>query len=336
MKRTIEEIIAYDSESALLDFKEKQYVLGADGSRNEFLKDLSAFANHPSDDDKIIAIGIKEEGGIASAFIGVSELVDEAAFQQIVESNVEPKVNFELIRFVHKGVQLAYFRIFNNDLRPYLFKRDLPTSSGKKEYRTGDGFIKHGSATRKLNREDLEAIYKKRYSSKDRKGDLQLEAFIADVNDDELSQYNLYALEMSIQNTSTRSIDFEVDLKVFTNEEVRIVTDRDLKIEMQENENERRQQAGLDVPIHLHIMPPISFDLNTEYLEGCLIASRTKRIGERASVSIPQHAKEEFIFQRALIILADRGATIKGEVTIRSDDFPDGPLVWPFTLTFDK
>lgn len=163
---TIEDLIRYGSESPQLDFKRDQYPLGADAVKNEILKDLSAFANYPSDQDKYIIIGVVDEAGIASAFCDIATLTDEAKYQQFVHANIEPPINFEYKRHVHGNHQLAYFRIFNNTKRPYLFKNEIKTN-GKVEFRIGDGYIKQGSSTRKMNREDLERIYANRHAQQD-------------------------------------------------------------------------------------------------------------------------------------------------------------------------
>ena len=57
----IVEIIEYENESHRVDFKKIEYPLGKDAKKNEILKDFSAFANHLSDDDKFIIIGIKRD-----------------------------------------------------------------------------------------------------------------------------------------------------------------------------------------------------------------------------------------------------------------------------------
>jgi predicted HTH transcriptional regulator len=52
------EIIKYHSESVYVDFKSQEYPLGKNGKKNEILKDISAMANHPSNEPKYIVIGI--------------------------------------------------------------------------------------------------------------------------------------------------------------------------------------------------------------------------------------------------------------------------------------
>lgn len=61
MSDKIKELIEYHSESHLLDFKREQYLLGKNPKKYELLKDISAMANHPSNDDKYIIIGVVEK-----------------------------------------------------------------------------------------------------------------------------------------------------------------------------------------------------------------------------------------------------------------------------------
>jgi len=137
MKKSLDEILAYESESHSIDFKKEQYPVKKDAKKHEFLKDISAMANHPSDEDKYIIIGVKEGNGVASEFYEVTNLIDEAKYRQYLNTNIEPKINFEYKSFMHKGFRLAYFRIFENMDRPYLFKKVVRNSidQGKIEFR---------------------------------------------------------------------------------------------------------------------------------------------------------------------------------------------------------
>lgn len=61
------------------------------------------------------------------------ENIDEAKYQEYVNSNIEPKINFEYLPLKYKNHQLAYFRIFGNHDRPYLMKKEIRNSSKKGE-----------------------------------------------------------------------------------------------------------------------------------------------------------------------------------------------------------
>jgi|AntRauTorcE11898_2_1112593.scaffolds.fasta_scaffold01099_2 predicted HTH transcriptional regulator len=99
MNQDIEQIIKYNSEGPTLDYKKEEYPLGKHAKRNEILKDISALANHHSDTDKYIIIGVKEENGVAKDFYEIERLTDEAAYQKFVNENIEPKINFNYKSF---------------------------------------------------------------------------------------------------------------------------------------------------------------------------------------------------------------------------------------------
>lgn len=327
----------YDSESPVLDFKSDQFAIGAEPTKNEILKDLSAFANHPAEEDKFIIVGVVEDNGLASGFKSIVNLVDEAKYQQFVHSNIEPPINFEYRQINFQSYQLAYFRIFNNHQRPYLFKKDvINPATSKPEYRVGDGLIRHGTSTRKLTRDDMESIYKKRYTQADRKSDLRVSVSIMPSDDDEVSSYDLDCVDVSIENVSTRSINLDVEMKVFTSEDnIQIIPEHDFKKELRESINEKRRTDGIELIPH-YLMPSISLSVFTQRFDGYLVASLNRRLGEDTPVMISQSDRREFVFEKSLLVLATQTGEVKGEVTIRSDDFSEGPLILPFSIAYSK
>ena len=76
MSDKVLEILEYGSEGYLVDFKQEQYLLGENHKKHEFLKDISAFANHPKDEDKFIIFGVVEKNGMADSFINISNITD--------------------------------------------------------------------------------------------------------------------------------------------------------------------------------------------------------------------------------------------------------------------
>ncbi|TXD81588.1 hypothetical protein ESY86_07065 [Subsaximicrobium wynnwilliamsii] len=80
MNTELEKIIRYDSEGPNLDYKQEEYPLGRNIKKNEILKDISAFANHHSDSDKFIIIGVKEKNGVGKEFFEIENLTDEASY----------------------------------------------------------------------------------------------------------------------------------------------------------------------------------------------------------------------------------------------------------------
>jgi hypothetical protein len=67
--------------------------------------------------------GIAESGGAAENFIAIDELISEADYQQFLNSYIEPNINFQYRSFSYQNHQLAYFTIYGNTERPYLFKK---------------------------------------------------------------------------------------------------------------------------------------------------------------------------------------------------------------------
>ncbi|HEY0743053.1 MAG TPA: ATP-binding protein [Chryseosolibacter sp.] len=335
MNDKVIELIKYGSESHALDFKEVQYPIEAHDKKNEILKDISAMANHPSNEEKYIIIGVKELNGTAAGFRTIDQLFDEAKYQQFVKSNIDPQVNFEYKTIAFEGFRLAFFRIYNNVNRPYLFKKDLnnPLTSSKNEYRVGDGYIRQGTSTRKIAREDLEMIYKARYASKDRKGELKVTPGIFKSEDDEVGSYDLSCLDFTIENNSPRSIELDIEIKIVKNKKFTLIQECELKKEIERKRNEARK-AKDSYSIIFTPNANFSFDVSMTETESNYLVTRDKRRGERTAIAIPQHDKEPTAFCRELLILCDTAVTIGGEMTIRSDDFSDGAWILPFAIEY--
>ncbi|HEY0297883.1 MAG TPA: ATP-binding protein [Arachidicoccus sp.] len=146
MKIDIAHIIKYETESTKVDFKKEEYHLGKNAKKNELLKDISAFANYISDEDKFIIIGVEDIDGTDKKIFSIDNPTDEAKYQQFVHENIEPKINFEYKPCQYEDKLIRYFRIFGNTNRPYLFKKEVINPvSNKPEYNYGDGVIRIGT-----------------------------------------------------------------------------------------------------------------------------------------------------------------------------------------------
>ncbi len=143
MNGTIINLIENESENTKLDFKLEQYPIEKGNNRKgEFLKDMCAFANLVSKEDKFIIIGAEEKNGVAISFKPIVELHDQAFYQQFLNQYIEPEINFEYKEIIHLGNRLAYFRLFDNNKRPYLFKKEYKDIESKgTQYRVGTGFL---------------------------------------------------------------------------------------------------------------------------------------------------------------------------------------------------
>jgi len=325
MNQDLEQIIKYDCEGPNLDYKKEEYPLGKHVKRYEILKDISALANHHSESDKYIIIGIKEENGIANEFFEIESLTDESTYQQFLNENIEPKINFEYKSFIYNGIQLAYFRIFNNKSRPYLFKKNLQNPVTKKfDFKIGDGFTKVGSSSKKLERSDFENIYKTRFTEKDRKEDLLIETYFGTSDDEELSKLDIRYLDIKITNQSNKSIDFDVEMKVYKNVGYEIIAEDILKKELKKTRKKKSSGFGIDFDI---IQPP-AINMHIDFKEDgdCVLISRNS-LARKTAISLPQNSSEKDIFCQHLFVLEKEVEEIKAELTIRSDDFTEGLLV---------
>lgn len=72
------EIIKYGSESSTIDFKKVGYPTVKHAKKHEIIKDIIAMANHPSNEDKFIIIGVKDQD-----LFNIEEQVDDAQYQTI-------------------------------------------------------------------------------------------------------------------------------------------------------------------------------------------------------------------------------------------------------------
>lgn len=322
--KKIEEIIKYHSEGHALDFKREQYPIGKHPKKHEILKDFVALLNHPSDEEKYIICGIKEKNGVADKFYGIGDLVDEAKYQQFINSNIEPSVNFEYKQAEYKENNIAYFRIFNNTQRPYLIKKEVRNSLNPKqvEYYPGDGFIRTGTSTRRLTRKDFEDIYKKKYTTPDRKNDLKIFPYIKKSTNEELENLPINCIEVALENTSNKSIKLDIEMKIKKNRDFKIISEFDILKKLHEETNKDTNDLYFPRPI-------------TPIVNNVLINIQEKRdfyliYGE--SINLKQNYKEEDIFSEYVFLLQERQEQIEVEIIIRSDDFTEGVMIEKFKL----
>lgn len=332
MNTELEQIIRYNSEGSNLDYKKEEYVLGKSEKKNEILKDISAFANHHSDSDKYIIIGVKEKDGVASEFYEIENLTDEATYQQFLFDNIEPKINFEYKSAIFEEKQIAYFRIFGNKNRPYLFKKNLQNPVTKKpEYRIGDGFIKVGSSSRKLDRNDFESIYKTRFTERDRKNDLKIETYFGTTDNDEIIDLDIKYIDIQITNQSNKSIEFDIEMKVFKSNKYELISEYELIKELKKNRKKKSNGLGIDFEV---IQPQImNLHVDFDEKEDSIIISRNS-LAKKTAINLAQNSSESDIFCKHIFVLGDDADEIKAELTIRSDDFTEGSLIKE--LTFKK
>jgi len=327
MSEKVKEILRYCSESHSIDYKKLQYPIVQHAKKHELIKDISAMANHPSDEDKYIIIGVKEKNGIASDFYDVTDLVDQAKYQQFINSYIEPEIHFEYKLIDYNNHQLAYFRIYDNKDRPYLIKKEVRNFADNKiiEFREGDGFIRVGTSTKKITRTGFDKIYEFKHKKVDRKSDLKITPYFGIPDNSELSMLKVKYLDISIENTSKHSIDIDVEMRVFKETRYKLISEYELKQELNKQERKNSNIFGIQIsPIE---MP--SFHVDIEELSDSVVISRTRMRNQRTAITISQKGIEKDVFCQylLLLVLKNEPKVIKAELTIRSDDFTEGVLI---------
>jgi len=337
MSHTVENIIKNDCESQVLDFKLEPYKLGNHPKKYELLKDFCAFVNNPSNQDKYIIIGVEEKDGRAIGFKSVNNEVDEAGYQQYIYQNLEPPISFEYKSFQYQNFTLSYFRMFDNTQRPYLFKKKINDSTNQNAVpRIGDGLIRRGTSTEKLTRDDLEKIYATRYKDVDRKSDLDIACYIDKSREDVISNFNLYFIDVKIENSSSKSIGFDIDLRIRKTEGLIVLTSYDARTELRKIQQEASSlvtRSGLG-PLYYPEINPLNISIDET--EDHFIAGRMLLRDQINTVILSQKSKEESIFNKEIIIIAETSTTISGEIVLKSDSFTEGPLIKKFSLFIDK
>jgi hypothetical protein len=317
IQEKLEKIIKYDAESVTLDYKKEEYSLGKNGKKHEFLKDICSFLNHPSNEEKFVIIGVNEFEGVPQEFFEISELTDEANYQQVVSENLEPKVNFEYKKFQYEGKNLAYFRLFDNNQRPYLFKKEIIFEQ-RPIIKAGDGFIRQGTSSRKLVRSDFEIIYKERYTQSDRSKDLKINGHISFPDpESSFALFGVQSLDFDVLNLSNTSIEFDAELIIENNEGYLILTEDELNEALDNAANRSFYQRT----------PKINFFVSVEKNNEFLKIERITRNSKHA-VMIAQKGIEKNLFCNHLYVLSEKKEIeVNGQLIIRCDEFILGPLI---------
>ncbi len=339
MRETIISLIEGESENTKLDFKVEQYPIDkGNAKKGEFLKDMCAFANLSSKDDKHIIIGVEEKNGTAAGFRSIAELNDQASYQQFLNQYIEPEINFEYKELLYKEHRLAYFRIFDNSKGPYLFKKEYRDAQPKgSHYREGTGFIRSGSSTRELKRDDFEKIYAERSAIKDRSSDIDFNFSIWGFESKELRHKGyIKELQVDVENLSNTSIDLDVELKIYHNKWVSAKCTQDLEHKFY---NENKDKSMFAYTSHLDKMfPPfILKDTNVDYknYSDYSIYELMPTKGTHTSLRVKQKGRQADIFNGQIALVFSRPADIKIEITVRSNDFPNGPKTFEYDFPQD-
>lgn len=146
-------------ESEKLDYKGK---INFSNNKLDFFIDINAFANNDTIESQYIIYGVKEEKVGEFNFVGLSDYptIKEEDIQKWIYDNIQPKIKISLIKYSHKNKNFLILQIdADKSQRPYIFKKEYNYKNDKRKIYQGDGWIRIGASTRRLNREDLEEIY---------------------------------------------------------------------------------------------------------------------------------------------------------------------------------
>ncbi|CCH01711.1 hypothetical protein FAES_3704 [Fibrella aestuarina BUZ 2] len=335
MSISIDHIIRYESESSRFEFKKEEYFLGRDGKKHELIKDISAFANHLSDDDKFIIVGVKNTLGNYNEVFGIQNPTDDAQYQQLIIDNIEPKVNFEYRTIKHKDYTICYFRIFDNTNRPYLIKKDIIGPNGNKIISYGDGFVRVGTSTKKMGRTELDDSYNSIINYIDRRNDIIISPIIKEANLDlpkALSKFkeklSLKHLDISITNNSHKSINLNPEIRIKKKDDLSIISSYKYHRMLYEEKIESKSQYSLFQSPSLQIPPMPDMFVNFEENESEFIFQRNRMSHQTSAIRIDQKDSQTSVFGDSIIAFSGKGYnTILCEVIIRSDEFVKGPLI---------
>lgn len=152
----IERVISYiqdAKETEIVDYKLEFY---KNLPYSDLPKDIAAFANHPSDEDKFIIFGVEDDTrqvyGLKKAPFG-----DISEIENYLFKTIEPYVKIDAECFDLNGKMVAYIKISSdNKNRPYVIKK---TCGNKAYIEKGDIYIRKGTCNQKADRMDIDAMY---------------------------------------------------------------------------------------------------------------------------------------------------------------------------------
>lgn len=170
----IENLVNRGMESTILDFKREWYKLNKQKYKNiyrenifEFIKDCISFLNVGIEADKYIIIGIDEnkKDGVFLPYT-ISERYEENNLQELIAEYIDPIPQIDIITKVEIGeyeIDIIKIRKENKD-QPYLFKKSFQKKQDDKFERmcTGLGYIRHGSSSHIISRNELTNIFFKK------------------------------------------------------------------------------------------------------------------------------------------------------------------------------
>lgn len=138
----IVEALLCEDESTTLDFKATQYPFATanDDQKSEIIKDILAFANAFRREDAYILLGVQDHQGGRATIVGVTNHVDDAHLQQLVNTKTNRPVEFGYHALTIDGQQIGIIRI-PRQARPIYLRKPYGKLLAEKVY------LRHGSST---------------------------------------------------------------------------------------------------------------------------------------------------------------------------------------------
>ena len=147
-------IIENAKETDQIDFKRAFY---KSLRESDLSKDVSAFANANSNQDKYLIFGVDDKTRQVTG-IDESTIPSQDNLDKYLSDTIEPFINVEIGSIEYKDHIIGYIKISNKNIdRPYIIKRDCGWHNNIHQ---GDIFIRKGTVTKKASRSDLNQMYK--------------------------------------------------------------------------------------------------------------------------------------------------------------------------------
>ena len=142
-------------ENDFFDIKQEFY---EKSKKYDLIKDVAAFANNCSNRDKYIVFGVDESNWKVCG-INRADIPNISDIEQLINSNIDPKLKIKLNFFSLDGKELAILVICKDNVdRPYIIKRTVSYDNGKR-LNEGTIYIRNGATNCIATRMDLDLIY---------------------------------------------------------------------------------------------------------------------------------------------------------------------------------
>ncbi len=125
-------------------------------------------ANANLDQDCLIITGVKKKPDNTFVVLPIlnDDFVDSAIYQRLIADNIEPDLQVDYVPHLFKESQLVgIFKIKPTNDKPYMMKKDF--GSGDKVRKRGESFIRKGTFTLPLMRNDIDHIFGQRLNAFD-------------------------------------------------------------------------------------------------------------------------------------------------------------------------